>query len=220
LVASREATDNVTFNPAYPAFDLPATSSHRTGGSVKIYGIGAKAANAATASANITYYAGVHDAELATYNTMLEAADADGYWDSEEPPVWHSGIDFTEQAALDAQMALVDAAYASWLHWTAVYEATSAPLSQVFGRTHLTFLVTYETGFVGVDGDLQGKYRINGGAWIEHGGYQIVSGSNPNIAYTIPLTIDLALTDIIEFYADAADSGIAGRNCSVEWSNR
>jgi predicted nucleic acid-binding Zn-ribbon protein len=212
--ASKMSTDNERFNPTYPSITLPDTSSASGsvgGGSfapcVILYGVGLRAGDAATAYANYTYWEGVYNDRLSTYNSMYDNYSSDEY------------IDSTEQALLDAQLNLVNAAYGSFAFWHRVYQGATAALNQVFGRSHITFVITFEDGFGGTSGDLQGRYRVNGGAWINCGGYQLGAGVNPGITATFPLTIDLALTDTIEFSVGHAYSGHAGSTVTVYWSN-
>ena len=221
ILSTKLGNDNTSFNPAYPNVDLPCTSSATSfNTTLAIVGVGAKAYDVTTAYNNWQYWIAEQANRQAAYDAMYADYDSDGYYNSDEPPVWVSGIDSTEQAALDAQMALVTAANTNRLLWLYRYGAATTPIDRVFGRSHMTFQVTMSLGYSAAAGDMTPKYRINGGASVSFGDYMTANYSNPQIVGTFPKTIDLALTDTIEFYPEWGASGAVAYTVHAFWSNQ
>lgn len=217
-------TDYVIHNPAHPNVTLPRDSSAASIGILKLVGIGAKAADATAAYNNWQYWLGQYNTELAAYNQLYAEATSDAGWydhdnDPETPDEWYDGIDPMEQDWLDTQMALVATANSNRIYWEGIYNATQTPIGQVFGRSQITFIVTGVVGFSGTAGDIHLRYRINGGAWQHFGYYLITQGTNPNALAQFPLTLNLALTDTIEFYPNWSAPGAAGTYISAFWFN-
>lgn len=229
LRASKIATDCVVYNPAYPAVLLPATSMHAAANAgVKLYGVGyGTGGDPASYYNSMSYWLSEYNSRQSTYDALYAAYDSDGYWyDSDYDgydDAWQSGIDSSEQAALDAQTDLVTSAWNNYQYYKGLYEASSVPATQRVGRstTPTTFSVFGSNGFSGLSGDIRMRYRINGGAWVSFGAYVATPSAsvNPQLTVSAMCSLTIGPTDIVEFETNWSAPGLAGRETWVSWSN-